>query len=49
MDAEAFITSLQQKMTAALTQLNQDLPGNSQVRESWSKGNGWISSHLLEA
>ncbi len=48
MNAEAFITSLQQGMTDALTQLDRDLPKNSQVR-ILSKGNGWIRVSPFEA
>lgn len=48
MDAEAFITSLQQGMADALTQLDQDLPKNSQVR-ILSKGNGWIRVSPFDA
>ncbi len=48
LDAEAFIASLQQGMTAALFQLNQDLPKNAHVR-ILKKGNGWLSVSPLVA
>jgi len=41
MDATAFITQLQQEMTAALTQLDAGLPDNEQVN-ILKKNNGWI-------
>lgn len=46
-DAEAFITSLQLKMSQALEELDQELPQNPQVNIT-SKGNGWIRVSPLE-
>jgi TnpA family transposase len=48
LDAEAFINGLQQGMTAALSQLDQDLPKNAHVR-ILKKGDGWISVSPSEA
>ena len=47
-DAEAFITSLQQKMTTALEQLDNQMPKNSKVK-ILTRDKGWISVSPLEA
>lgn len=47
-DAEAFITSLQQKMTTALEQLDNQMPKNPKVK-ILTRDKGWISVSPLEA
>jgi len=46
-EAEAFIATLQQQLTAALTALNADIPTNPHVR-LLPKGGGWIALSPLE-
>lgn len=46
-DAEAFITSLQQKMTLALERLDSQMPKNQRVK-ILTRDNGWISVSPLE-
>ena len=47
LDAEAFVTALQQKMVAALEAFDQTLPKNTQVKLLEKKG-GWIALSPLE-
>ncbi|MBE9230103.1 Tn3 family transposase, partial [Phormidium sp. LEGE 05292] len=47
-DAETFIRSLQQKMTASLEQLDSQMPKNQKVK-ILNRDNGWISVSPLEA
>ncbi|MGI8412259.1 MAG: Tn3 family transposase [Solirubrobacteraceae bacterium] len=46
-DADTFITSLQDEMTAALTALNRDMPKNPSV-QLLAKHNGWIKISPLD-
>jgi TnpA family transposase len=48
LDAEAFITQLQEEMTQALTLFDQGLPNNPAVRIIKRQGNNWISVTPLE-
>jgi TnpA family transposase len=48
LDADTFITQLQQEMRAALTRLHQGMPKNPHV-QILSKGKGWIALSPLEA
>lgn len=48
LDAEAFITQLQQEMTQALTLLDKGLPNNTKVRIIKRNGSNWISVTPLE-
>jgi TnpA family transposase len=48
LDAEAFITQLQDEMTQALTLLDKGLPNNSMVRLIKRNGDNWISVTPLE-
>jgi TnpA family transposase len=48
LDADTFITQLQQEMRAALTRLDQGMPKNPHV-QCLTKGKGWIALSPLEA
>lgn len=48
LEPEAFITRLQQEMSAALWQLDQDIPNNALVK-ILKRDNGWISVSPFEA
>lgn len=48
LDPEAFISSLQQEMTCALTKLDRGMPNNTQVK-ILNRDNGWIAVSPFEA